>query len=280
MTLTFVVVGICEILTGLSLRPAAWPGRLALMAGAAAGLLVAADPGHYGGSPPHAFWAAVGFAALVSWPIGACRRGPTAPWRLRPSASAVVVAILLGLLAWFGAELVTAGGQEGLTERVLGAAQAAWPAVVVLSCRMSRASAGSGTHGDLNHPPTPRRGRTSRQHPDAVRAGDPGLARTPDTGGHGTARRARCPAGALESLRAHVLTAVSELRDSPGYAGLLARLSALAARAAGPGAALTSCPAGGVLARSGAVLVDCSLPHIAELALAALGGQVRELWTP
>jgi hypothetical protein len=49
------------------------------------------------------------------------------------SAGAVVV--LVALLAWFGAELITAGGQAGLAERIFGAAQALWPLAVVVSCR-------------------------------------------------------------------------------------------------------------------------------------------------
>jgi hypothetical protein len=48
--------------------------------------------------------------------------------------SAGVVAVLLALLAWFGTELITGGGQAGLAERVFGAAQALWPLMVVLSC--------------------------------------------------------------------------------------------------------------------------------------------------
>lgn len=44
MSLTFVVVGACVFVTGLALRPARVPGRLALMAGAVAGMLVAAFP--------------------------------------------------------------------------------------------------------------------------------------------------------------------------------------------------------------------------------------------
>jgi hypothetical protein len=135
MTLVFVMVGVCEIITGLALRPAPAPGRLILMAGGAAGMLVAANPEHAGGSPAHAFWAVVGFAALVTWPGAAWRRGPSVPWALRPAISFSAAAVLLGLLVWFGAELITGGRQTGLAERVLGVAQAAWPLAVVLSCR-------------------------------------------------------------------------------------------------------------------------------------------------
>jgi len=85
---------------------------------------------------------------------------------------------------------------------------------------------------------------------------------------------------AREELCARVLTAVGGLRDEPGYERLLARLTVMAARAAGPGATVTADQAGGVVARSGRAVVDCSLPRLAGLAVDALGDQVTELWTP
>ena len=137
MTLTFLVVGACDFITALALRPAGAPGRLILMTGAMAGVLVALNPEHPGTSLPlpHMIWAAAGCAALVAWPAGAWRRGPSAPWGLRPAISAGAVTVLLALLAWFGAELITGSGQAGLAERVFGAAQALWPLAVVASCR-------------------------------------------------------------------------------------------------------------------------------------------------
>ena len=139
MTLAFVVVGACDFLTGLALRPARAPGRLILMAGAVAGLLVAASPEQPGTNfpLPHMIWAVIGCAALVAWPAGAWRRGPSVPWALRPAVCAGAVVVLVALLAWFGAELITAGGQAGLAERVFGAGQALWPLAVVVSCRAS-----------------------------------------------------------------------------------------------------------------------------------------------
>ena len=85
---------------------------------------------------------------------------------------------------------------------------------------------------------------------------------------------------ALEELRGEALAAITGLRSDPGYARLLLRLTAMAARAAGPDATVTVQPAGGVLARSTGVLVDVTLPRLAGLAVDALGDQVRELWTP
>jgi vacuolar-type H+-ATPase subunit E/Vma4 len=85
---------------------------------------------------------------------------------------------------------------------------------------------------------------------------------------------------AHEELRAQVLAAAGGLQDEPGYERLVARLTALAERAAGPGATVAADPAGGVVARSARAVVDCSLPRLARLAVDALGDQVGELWTP
>jgi hypothetical membrane protein len=137
MTLTFLVVGVCYIVTGLALRPAGTAGRVILVAGSAAGMMVAANPLHAGTAYPagHIIWASIGLAGLTFWPAGAWRRGPGVPWGLRPTVAAAAVALLLAVLAWFVAELVTGAGQVGLAERVAGVVQAAWPLAVVLSCR-------------------------------------------------------------------------------------------------------------------------------------------------
>jgi hypothetical protein len=137
MTLAFLVVGGCDFVTGLALRPARAPGRLILMTGAVAGLLVAASPEQPGTNfpLPHMIWAIIGCAALVAWPAGAWRRGHSVPWGLRPAVSAGAVVMLLALVAWFAAELITGSGQAGLAERVFGAGQSLWPLAVVASCR-------------------------------------------------------------------------------------------------------------------------------------------------
>jgi hypothetical protein len=146
MTATFLVVSACDVVTGLALRPARVLGRLILMAGAMAGMLVAANPEPPGTRfpLPHMIWAAAGCAALVTWPAGASRRGPSVPWGLRPVVSAVAVAVLVAMLAWFAAELITAGGQAGLAERIFGAGQALWPLAVVASCQYAASTATRG----------------------------------------------------------------------------------------------------------------------------------------
>ena len=121
-------------------------GRLILMAGAVAGLLVAASPEQPGirFPLPHMIWAVAGCAALVAWPAGSWRRGPSIPWGLRPAVSASAVAVLLVLLAC---------GQAGLAERIFGAAQALWPLAVVASCRHAVRTGTTSSRGPgLNQP--------------------------------------------------------------------------------------------------------------------------------
>ncbi len=139
MTLALAGAGGCYIATGVALRPAAPPGRLILLAGGLATVLVAVnpEPALGGGSLPHAFWAVAGFIALAVWPLAARKREPSAPVCLRPAVSAWAVCVLLSLLAWFGVEIVAGGWQVGLAERVLAGAQSAWPLAVVLACRRS-----------------------------------------------------------------------------------------------------------------------------------------------
>lgn len=136
MSLVFVLVGVCYIITALALRPARAAGRLILIVGAAAGMLVVANPEHAGGfgSVPHFVWACIGLAGLTTWPAAAAQRGTAVPWGLRPNVAAVAVVVLFALLAWFGTELILGAGQAGLAERVTGAAQVSWPLAVVLSC--------------------------------------------------------------------------------------------------------------------------------------------------
>ena len=140
MTLALAGAGACYVITGLALRPAASAGHLILMTGGVATVLVAAFPetaGH-GGSLPHTFWATVGFVALGVWPLAAGRRGSLRPAWLRPGIRAGAAGALLGLLVWFGTELIGRGRQVGLAERVLAGAEAVWPLAVVLACRWSQ----------------------------------------------------------------------------------------------------------------------------------------------
>ena len=85
---------------------------------------------------------------------------------------------------------------------------------------------------------------------------------------------------AYDELLARVRAAVDGLRGEPGYDRLLEGLTRMARLEAGPCATVTASEDGGVVACCVGVLVDCSLPRLADLAVEALDGEVRELWAP
>ena len=85
---------------------------------------------------------------------------------------------------------------------------------------------------------------------------------------------------AYGELRARVRAAVDGLRSEPGYERLLEALTKMARLEAGSGATVAVSEDGGVVARSPGVLVDCSLPRLADLAIEALHREVQELWAP
>jgi len=85
---------------------------------------------------------------------------------------------------------------------------------------------------------------------------------------------------AYQDLRTQVLAAVTGLQAEPGYPELARRLAAMAARAAGPGAAVTVEPEGGAVARARGVIVDCRLPALARRAVDQLAGEAAGLWAP
>jgi vacuolar-type H+-ATPase subunit E/Vma4 len=85
---------------------------------------------------------------------------------------------------------------------------------------------------------------------------------------------------AYDELRARVRAAVDGLRGEPGYDRLLKALARMAQLEAGTGATVSASPEGGVVARSPGVVVECSLARLADLAIEALDGEVRELWAP
>ena len=139
MTLVFVLVAICYLVTALALRPAARAGRIVMAAGGVAGIMVAVSPESTTGrlSLAHDVWATIGLTLLALWPLAARRAGSSAPRPLRPAATIGAVAAMAVLLIWFFAEVVAGGAQIGLAERVVGVAQASWPLLVVMSCRIA-----------------------------------------------------------------------------------------------------------------------------------------------
>ena len=105
------------------------------------------------------------------------------------------------------------------------------------------------------------------------------LARAEISRGHREARAAvlGTELRARGELEHRIESAITGLKDEPGYNELRDGLAELALQAAGPGATISEHPAGGVVARAPGVLVDCSLPKLAQQVIEALGPRVREL---
>ncbi len=82
---------------------------------------------------------------------------------------------------------------------------------------------------------------------------------------------------AYDEVADRIRAAVRGMRDEPGYGKIREQLAALARSTAGPEASITEHPDGGVLAAGPGITVDCSLPRLADLAVAALGPRIREL---
>ena len=88
----------------------------------------------------------------------------------------------------------------------------------------------------------------------------------------------RARRAAYDELRVAALAAAADLLVQPGYPALRERLAAAARARLGPHAEVAEAPGGGVLARAGDRLVDCSLHAMVERCLADLGGDLEELW--
>jgi len=126
-------VGICHAVTGIALRAAAEPGRVLLIIGGIASILIAVNPqARHGGSVLHEAFSLLGVVVMTIWPIAAIRREPDAPFGLRPGAAYASTAFTMALLVWFTAELFH-GPLLGLAERAVTSDQSIWPLVVVLS---------------------------------------------------------------------------------------------------------------------------------------------------
>ena len=98
----------------------------------------------------------------------------------------------------------------------------------------------------------------------------------------GSRRRARAVTlraeeATRQDLTGQITAAVLALRDAPDYPDLLAGLSALAARSAGRGAVVAQDPAGGAVARAPGLVVDLSLPRLAERAISQLAAKIADL---
>lgn len=82
-----------------------------------------------------------------------------------------------------------------------------------------------------------------------------------------------------DDLHQRVRHAVTTLREDPRYPLLLALLEVRARKALGPDAQVREAPEGGVTAESSGRRYVCTLPDLAEAALAAVEPDLEKLWS-
>jgi hypothetical membrane protein len=120
MTAGLAVTGLCHMITAAGLKRVPVGGRLVLGLGGVATTAVAILPVDL--SPrAHGVAATFAFVALSIWPVAARNRHGISA--LRPRQAVLATGGLLGLLVWFGLELLRvapdAGAATGLAERAL-----------------------------------------------------------------------------------------------------------------------------------------------------------------
>jgi hypothetical protein len=152
MTAALAAVGVSYAITAIGLPAARFPGRLLLIVGGVATVLVAvfAQPVH-GNSIGHTISATVAFSALALWPVFAAHRQSPAAL-LSYGGSAIATSFMIGLVLWFVFELH--GGHRGLAERSGAGAEALWPLAVLLTTQ-GREPARSGSPAGRGVPPDP-----------------------------------------------------------------------------------------------------------------------------
>ncbi len=121
MTAGLFLLGVCYIATAAGLPEAGLLGRALLTLGGVAVIAVSflPQPAYW-----HPVFAGISFAALALWPA----------FSLVPGRAARLLAttVLVALMVWFAFQL-DGGHYLGLSERFLGAAEAAWPIWVVFA---------------------------------------------------------------------------------------------------------------------------------------------------
>ena len=141
MTSALAGVGACYVVSGLGIRAAKRTGRVFLVGGGVATVLVALFPQPArGNSVAHTVAATAAFTALAAWPALAARKGSEAPL-LRPRISIAATLTSFGLLIWFVLE--AHGSHRGVAERAAALTEALWPFLVVATSLGAAASSGS-----------------------------------------------------------------------------------------------------------------------------------------
>jgi hypothetical membrane protein len=150
MTWALLIVGGCHLVTAAGLTALRAPARILLVIAGCSSVGIALFPEPaIGSTPAHLAFTALGAAVIAIWPAFTATRAAGRPAVLSVLVAAAVTAVFVILLGWLVIE-TQGGGDLGLAERLVSAAETCWPLVVALSLwRRGRPLAGAAGPGTL-----------------------------------------------------------------------------------------------------------------------------------
>ena len=147
MTAALVLVGGCQIATGVGLTGVRMPARILLVLTGLSTFGIAASPEPVTGpTPRHLAFAVSCVVTTALWPALAARRAPARSWILSVCGCATVTVVFAGLSVWLLIAARYGGGDLGLIERLTSAVQGLFPLVVALALRQVARDPASQRH--------------------------------------------------------------------------------------------------------------------------------------
>ena len=146
MTTALLLVGGCQMATGVGLTAVRMPARILLILTGLSTLGIAATPEPVTGpTSRHVVFAVSCVVTTLVWPVLVARRAPVQSWILSVYGCATVTAIFAGLSCWLLITAQDGGSNLGMVERLTSAVQGLFPLVVALALRQSaRDARGAG----------------------------------------------------------------------------------------------------------------------------------------
>jgi hypothetical protein len=139
MTAALLVVGSCQIATGVGLTAVRRPARILLILTGLSTLgLVAAPELSSGPSPRHLAFAVSCVVTTAVWPALVVRRAPAASWLLSVTGGLAVTTLFAGLSCWLLIAAQAGAGDLGMVERLTSGVQSLYPLVVAIALRRPR----------------------------------------------------------------------------------------------------------------------------------------------
>jgi Protein of unknown function (DUF998) len=157
MTAALLLVGGCQIATGVGLTAVRMPARMLLILTGLSTLGIAATPEPATGpTPGHLAFAVSCVVTTAVWPVLVARRAPAPSWILGARGCATVTVIFAGLSCWLLIAARDGGGDLGMVERLTSAVQGVFPLVVALAARQAARDAATRDNAATSVPGTGR----------------------------------------------------------------------------------------------------------------------------